>query len=188
MDGKVKAKAVMLMILFGFIVFVNPMTSFAGNLFENVLSSKTITHIQNSINNAPNKIELAANQNENPPISAIAVPKILSVNHFYPTDNQTIIILGQGFGYHAPFNGDSRFIRIYDITRGWNAGLRGDMVTINVLAWTNSKIVIKGFTGPYGGGWSFKPGDHVEIMVWNPQSAAMDSNTKLGKFNLTVSN
>ena len=42
----------------------------------------------------------------------------------------------------------------------------GDDVTINVTSWTNTKIDINGFTGPYGGGWTYSPGDKVEVEEW----------------------
>ncbi|MCL4498605.1 MAG: IPT/TIG domain-containing protein [Deltaproteobacteria bacterium] len=185
MDRKVRVTALIFTIFFGLTVFLNPAASLAGNLFGSVLGG-TINQFQNSINNtinnAPNAVKSVVNQTENSAISAIAAPKIFSVSPIYPTNNQRIVIRGTGFGIHIPFNGDSRFIRIYDVTRGWNAGWSGNFVTINVSSWTNSEIVINGFTGSYGGGWSFEPGDQVEVMVWNPQLAAMayNANPQMG--------
>ncbi len=182
MDGKVKVTALIFTLFFGFTVFLNPEVSLAGNLFGSVLGN-AINQFQNSINNTPNATK-SVNQTENSSSSAIAAPKIFSVSPVYPTNNQRIVIRGTGFGIHIPFNGDSRFIRIYDVTRGWNAGLDGDLVTINVSSWSNNKIIITGFTGDYGhNNWILKPGDNITIFISNPQISGYTA-----KFNLTVFN
>jgi uncharacterized protein YycO len=81
---------------------------------------------------------------------------------------QTITIQGYGFGSKSPYNGDSAYINISDTTRGWNAGMTGNGVTLNIIQWTDSKIVISGFTGRYGDeNWFLTPGDTVRIKVWN---------------------
>jgi hypothetical protein len=81
---------------------------------------------------------------------------------------QTVVITGSGFGTQSPYTGDSQFILLHDVDTGWNAGFPGDLVTLNVASWTNTRIVISGFTGLYGrNNWVFRPGDHVVVSVWN---------------------
>ncbi len=132
-----------------------------------------------------------------------AAPKIGSVSAISDSQDQTIVISGSGFGYQCPFDGNTPYLQLADITAGlavpvgqppnarWNAGnsgtlpsgncaasSNGDWVTVNVTSWTDSQIVIKGFTGSYGGydglfaDWQFYPGDQVQIEVWNAQSSA----------------
>ena len=43
-------------------------------------------------------------------------------------------------------------------------------MTVGVKRWTNTEIVVSGFGGSYGGGWSLANGDKVEIDVWNAQT------------------
>jgi translation initiation factor IF-1 len=42
---------------------------------------------------------------------------------------------------------------------------------VDVESWTDTEIVVSGFSGDYGrNGWKLNPGDMVEVAVWNPQS------------------
>jgi hypothetical protein len=62
---------------------------------------------------------------------------------------------------------------ITDITRGWNAGYTNPScaVTLYITQWTDSKIIISGFTGSYGdGNWFLTPGDTLRFEVWNAQT------------------
>jgi hypothetical protein len=44
---------------------------------------------------------------------------------------------------------------------------------LDVESWTDSQIVLSGFSGSYGEqGWKLNTGDELEIAVWNPQSGA----------------
>lgn len=102
---------------------------------------------------------------------------ITSVSRFSPQPNQKIVILGRGFGEMKPFSGDTNYLRIYDATRRWEAGWDHcqngcpDEVSVAVAKWSNSRIVIDGFSGHYGWfWWKFHPGDHIVISVWNPQT------------------
>jgi hypothetical protein len=101
-------------------------------------------------------------------------PVIASASPIIPAANQNIAITGRGFGNQGPYNGNSPYILITDLTRNWNAGNTGgwDLVTLNVAHWTDTQILISGFAGAYGGGWSLKAGDLVRIQVWNPQTHA----------------
>jgi len=115
-------------------------------------------------------------------------PAITSVSTFYPQPNQTIIIKGHGFGTHQPFNGDVPVFQISDKTTDWNAGNNrwsADLVTVDVSGWTDDEIDVRGFTGSYGGGWIFAPGDKVEIDVWNAQTGTTDPAAH-GVFNTVV--
>ena len=112
-------------------------------------------------------------------------PTISSVTGLGASENDNIIIDGSGFGFQQPFNGDSPYIQLADVSAGWNAGNSGtlpsgncqvssdgDWVGVNVTSWTNTQVHIEGFTGSYGGGWSLNDGDHVQVEVWNAQTSA----------------
>src|SRR5882757_1149257 len=55
-------------------------------------------------------------------------PHIASVTQVWARPNQTIQIAGSGFGSTRPYDGDSGFIRIVDLTQKWGAGRTGDAV------------------------------------------------------------
>ncbi|RZD17265.1 MAG: hypothetical protein EVJ46_03265 [Candidatus Acididesulfobacter guangdongensis] len=160
-----------------FMVFSISSTAVAGNSINGILGS-AVNQFQNSINsinNAPNNVHNNA-------------PEIFSVSTVYPTNNQRIVIKGTGFGSHFSYNGDSRFIKITDITRNWNAGDSGNMVHLYISSWTNNEIVINGFTGSYGNGsWSLMPGDQITIKIWNSRSYnSQNRYGSPGMYNLTV--
>ena len=99
-----------------------------------------------------------------------------SISPIAAEQNQTITISGSGFGTQSPYNGDSDYIYVLDVTGNWEAGYQpaGNYVTLNVTSWTDNQIVISGFTGYYGYGppfnWFLEPGDNLTIAVWNPQT------------------
>ena len=96
-----------------------------------------------------------------------STPVITNVSSIYPTQTQTITIRGQGFGQHNPYNGNSEYISVSDLTRNWSAGYLGSAVTLNVTSWSDTKIVISGFTGQYGKqGWALYSGDSIQITLW----------------------
>jgi sugar lactone lactonase YvrE/protein involved in polysaccharide export with SLBB domain len=99
-------------------------------------------------------------------------PAITSVSPILPQQTQTISITGSGFGTHAPFTGDLSYILFADPTgTPWYAGYTGDSVTLSVSSWTDSEIVLTGFTGSYGtDGQCIKPGDQLYVKVWNAQT------------------
>jgi hypothetical protein len=103
-----------------------------------------------------------------------STPDITRVSRIRPQQYQKIVISGSGFGTMQPYNGDSAYIRIRDKTGSWDAGhvssSETDSVWLDVTQWTDSKIVITGFTNDYGQqNWVLNRGDHLEIDVWNPQ-------------------
>jgi hypothetical protein len=112
-------------------------------------------------------------------------PVVTGVTGFSPDLDRPIVISGHGFGEQAPFSGDTPYLMISDVSRGWNAGSnRGEwipnVVTVNVTSWTDDRIVISGFPSGYGQqGWSFGAGDTVGIQVWNPQTGAGPGQFKL---------
>jgi hypothetical protein len=97
-------------------------------------------------------------------------PEIRTVDWRVGQSNHKIVISGSGFGDLAPFEGDSPYIMVTDVTRNWNAGHDGDWVTINVAEWTDSRINVNGFGSAYGRGWSCETGDTVRLQVWNPET------------------
>ena len=100
-----------------------------------------------------------------------AAPFISSVSTISPSQIQTITISGIGFGAQAAYNGDSAYLRVTDLTGGWEAGYGSDTVTTNVTSWTDHQIVISGLTGKYGVlGCTLNPGDEVQVDVWNVPS------------------
>ncbi|RZD18142.1 MAG: hypothetical protein EVG15_07365 [Candidatus Acididesulfobacter diazotrophicus] len=168
MNKKVKILAGMFIIFF-FIIFSTSSIAIAENSIGGIIGG-TLNKFQN-LNNTTNNS-----------------PEIFSVSTVYPTNNQTIVIKGIGFGTHFSFNGDSRFIEITDMTRNWSAGWSGDMVHLYITSWTNNEIIINGFTGSYGNGsWSLMPGDDVTVRVWNPQlSNSQNGNDSPAVYNLQV--
>jgi Bacterial Ig-like domain (group 3) len=101
-------------------------------------------------------------------------PKITSVSKITKAKNQTITITGTGFGTHAPYTGDTKYISFYDETKKWEAGYEpdNDTVTLIVHRWTNTKITLGGFAGAWGTkGWTLVVGNKEEIRLWNAQGA-----------------
>ena len=103
-------------------------------------------------------------------------PKIAGVTSIVPQPRQRIVINGRGFGLHVPYvRTDSPYLAIRDETADWAAGRiipqNHDEVMLDVESWTDTEIVISGFSGDYGrNGWKLSPGDSLEVAVWNPQS------------------
>jgi hypothetical protein len=102
-------------------------------------------------------------------------PNIKSVSRIKPQQYQKIVISGSGFGTMQPYDGNSAYIRIRDKTGAWDAGhvssSETDSVWLDVTQWSDTKIVITGFTNDYGQqNWVLNKGDHLEVYVWNPQS------------------
>lgn len=92
--------------------------------------------------------------------------------------HQMISIYGSGFGSYHAYGGDGNHLRLYDITRRWDAGwfhcLNGcpDWVGVDVRSWSSTKIIVSNFSGSYGAyGWLFQPGDEVALYVSNASSS-----------------
>ncbi|MGD0737565.1 MAG: Ig-like domain repeat protein, partial [Terracidiphilus sp.] len=99
-------------------------------------------------------------------------PIITSVSAILPQQTQTITINGSGFGTHASYTGDLGDILFADSSgTPWYAGYTGDAVTLAVTSWTDSQIVLSGFSGSFGtDARCIKPGDSLYFKVWNAQS------------------
>ncbi len=103
-------------------------------------------------------------------------PEIASVTPILPQARQRIVISGRGFGSHLPYvHTDSPYLAIRNDTAHWAAGRiipwNSDEVMVDVERWTDTEIVVSGFSGDYGvKGWKLTTGDKLEIAVWNPES------------------
>jgi len=119
-----------------------------------------------------------------PPVAA-GTPTISSVGFSSlgtPADLH-IVVNGDGFGPAPrvlPYSGDLSSFYFWDgrarcgSSTAFTAGGRyfgdapADAVTLRYRSWTNTKIVIAGFTGAYGTGCSeVRTGDPVAVSVWN---------------------
>ena len=106
--------------------------------------------------------------------------QITSISQVLAQQNQTITITGSGFGTQAPYTGDSSHIVLFDVTVGnWSAGYAGscfqgacnDEVGLVVTSWTDTQIVLGGFTGAWGvNNWNLNRGDIVRLYIWNANS------------------
>jgi hypothetical protein len=107
-------------------------------------------------------------------------PVIATVSAILPQQAQTITITGRGFGTLAAYSGNSSYIAVNLPT--WGAGYSGpgtnDAVGLAVTSWTDTKIVLAGFTGYYGytldgdiNLW-VNAGDAITLQIWNAQTGA----------------
>ncbi|MBV9170890.1 MAG: hypothetical protein JOZ81_12480 [Chloroflexi bacterium] len=102
-----------------------------------------------------------------------AGPTITSVSPILPPATQTITISESGSGSHQPYNGDSYFIEIKDVTKNWEAGYclpsvnppgnpnscvallsNSDAVGLNIASWTDTTIQISVLDGST---WAYSP-------------------------------
>jgi len=99
--------------------------------------------------------------------------KITLVSPIVSEQAQTITISGEGFGTQGAYTGDSDYIELED-TAGvpWAAGYSGNGIALAISSWTDSQIVITGFSGSYGTNHCIRPGDHLNVSVWNAQTGA----------------
>lgn len=107
-----------------------------------------------------------------------ATPIITSVSTISDQQSQTINIGGSGFGTSIPYTGNSNFIILTNVTKGWSAGYTGpcgfgfcfDSVGLVVNSWTDSEIVLGGFSGAWGANnWTLDNGNFEQVVVGNPQ-------------------
>lgn len=104
-----------------------------------------------------------------------ATPVITNVSKISATQTQTITITGKGFGNMNPYNGNSKYIEISDVTASWDAGHSGTIgqtangVTLSVTQWTDNQILLSGFMGKYGN-FTLHVGDNISVKVWNAPS------------------
>ena len=112
-------------------------------------------------------------------LTVVSGIQITSISTVSAQQVQTITLQGSGFGTHAPYTGDSLYILLFDLTKGnWSAGYSGpcylgacdDTVGFVVSSWTDSTIVLGGFSGNWNSNLSLDQGDSVRFYVWNAQS------------------
>jgi hypothetical protein len=112
-------------------------------------------------------------------------PTIKSVTAIKNKQWQTVTIQGTNFGTQAPYIGNSAYIAMYDVTGVWVAGYIGpgsgtecgsstdDGVTLIVDSWSDSEIVLGGWSGLWGDlDFVLEPGDTEIVCIWNAQSGA----------------
>lgn len=115
-------------------------------------------------------------------------PTIKSVSAIQDKQWQTITIKGTNFGTQAPYIGDSSYIALDDSTAQWVAGYSGTAgepacnvlanatpndVTLIVDYWSETEIVLGGFSGDYGlSDWDLNDGDTETVCIWNASSGA----------------
>jgi hypothetical protein len=107
--------------------------------------------------------------------SCFADPVITGVSEISAQQTQTITITGSDFGTMSPYSGDSASIALTDLTAGWQAGNApdGNVVTLDVLSWTDTSIVLGGFGSAYGDyNWTLTNGDQEEVQIWNAQTGS----------------
>jgi hypothetical protein len=113
-----------------------------------------------------------------------SVPQIVSVTFSGSGSNLQIYIAGSGFGNaptNMPFTGDLNYFSFDDFrthcgggsslfeagASRWGHGSPNSL-TLNYQAWSDTEIVISGFSGSYGQGCdTVQSGDPVAIVLWN---------------------
>ena len=96
----------------------------------------------------------------------------------YPGCNQFIVqaappvaIAGSGFGslpLGLPYNGNSNFLEINDVTQGWTAGYTGSACTVSIGEWSDSLISL--IANVNEGLCPMAANDQITVTVWNPQT------------------
>jgi len=133
-----------------------------------------------------------------------AAPTITSVSAISTLQLQTIVISGSGFGTQSPYTGNSAYIALFDLTNCcWQAGNVGslegafenDSVTLIVESWTDSQIVLGGFSGSFGqnsfgetpsGSFNLRVGDQEQIKGNSSGPAKVASRKSLRICNLDL--
>ena len=85
--------------------------------------------------------------------------------------NPPISITGSGFGSFPaglPYNGNSNFVQITDVTQQWSAGYTGSACTVSVGEWSDSLVSVVANVNQ-NGVCPMAAGDQLVVTVWNPQ-------------------
>jgi hypothetical protein len=99
------------------------------------------------------------------------VPKITSAGPIGTEATQKFVIRGLHFGTYKPYNGCEPFLRITNLRNNQAFGQPGSgpCTAVLVTSWTDSEIVVEGFS-PFERGLDvFNVGDVIRIEVANPQ-------------------
>jgi IPT/TIG domain len=93
-------------------------------------------------------------------------PKITKVSFSGSTSDQTVTITGTGFGAKPPGTPcnacETKYLLEYDGTSNRNYGFTGDGNSLNIISWTDTRIVTAGLAGD--------PGDTFILWVWNART------------------
>jgi hypothetical protein len=100
-------------------------------------------------------------------------PIIASVSPFAATQYQTVTIRGSCLGTSPrQQGGDTPNLQITDLSADWNGCYDGgnnvDLDGCYINSWTDTSIIFGGFDTSV----SLSGGDHLRIMVWNPETTA----------------
>jgi hypothetical protein len=118
------------------------------------------------------KLNLPWNSSSAP---TIASPAITTVQPTWLSDGDvSFSVTGTGFGTQEPYDGDSAFLEVKDVTGGWNAaytepGSDPNTVTAFVSNWADGQITLAVHTSGHTV-FVFHAGESVEVLVWNPQT------------------
>ena len=135
-----------------------------------VSSSATVKAIAITGNRASSAVASAAYTINS---TSAGVPVITSVSGVAAQQTQTITINGSGFGTRAAYTGTSNFISVIDANKNWQAGYGFDAITLVVTSWTDTQIVLGGFSGSYGSGtYTLSANDQIELNIFNPQTGS----------------
>ncbi len=88
-----------------------------------------------------------------------------------------ILAAAGGFGNFPaglPYQGNSNFVRITDITQNWSAGYTGDICTVQIGEWSDTTISLVANVNQ-NGVCPMAAGDQLTVTVWNPQTRATAS-------------
>jgi hypothetical protein len=83
-----------------------------------------------------------------------------------------ILAAAGGFGSFPvglPYQGNSNFLRITNITQNWSAGYTGDTCTIQIGEWSDTAISLVANVNQ-NGVCPMAAGDQLTVTVWNPQT------------------
>lgn len=86
--------------------------------------------------------------------------------------NPPVSIVGNGFGSFPlglPFNGNSNFLELTDITQNWSAGYSGNPCTVAIDEWTETLISLVANVNQ-NGVCPMAVGDQITVTVTNPQT------------------
>lgn len=103
-------------------------------------------------------------------------------NQFVAQSAPPVAISGSGFGslpMGIPYNGNSNFIEINDVTQGWTAGYTGSACSVSIGEWSDSLISLIANVNE-NGDCPMAANDQVTVTVWNPQTLSSSA------FTLTV--
>lgn len=102
-------------------------------------------------------------------------PQIASVTQVAAQSQPSITIAGSGFGSFPnplPYKGDSDYLEISNISKGWNSGLTGDACDVTITAWSPTSISLTANVNQNGSlsVCELTSGDQLLVRLWNPET------------------